>query len=120
MLVITDWIVAPRPGVFLPAGGGSNSALNPPQQDSPFVNDNLPEDDGVLHQREEDEEHAGEEPDLQGRHRVGDRDPRGGGVEHVYQDKTQGDQQDNSGRNDILQRPSEIQQPFFIGFPPAV
>ena len=54
------------------------------EQDSPFVDDNLPEDDGVLHQREEDEEHAGEEPDLQGRHRVGDRDPRGGGVEHVY------------------------------------
>ena len=108
MLVITDWIVAPRSGVFLPAGGGSNSALNPPQQDSPFVDDNLPEDDGVLHQREEDEEHAGEEPDLQGRDGVGDGDPGGGGVEHVYQDKTQSDQQHNSSGHRILARQNII------------
>lgn len=71
--------------------------------DWPFIDDNLPEDDGVLHQWEEHEEHAGEEPDLQGGDGVGDRDPRGGGVEHVYQDKTQCDQQDNSGRHHILQ-----------------
>ena len=86
---------------------------------SPFIDDNLPEDDGVLHQWEEDQEHAGQEPDLQGSDRVGYGDPGGGGVEHVYQDKTQSYQQDNSGWYNILQIQSEIQQHFFMRFWPA-
>ena len=86
---------------------------------APFIDDYLPEDDGVLHQWEEHEEHASEQPDLQGSDRVGDRDPCGGGVEHVYQDKTQSDQQDNSGRDDILEIQQEIQQQhFFISYDP--
>ena len=40
----------------------------------PLVEDDLPEDDGVLHQGEEDEHHAGQQPDLQRCHRVGHRD----------------------------------------------
>ena len=50
----------------------------------PFIDDDLPEYDGVLYQREEDEEHAGEEPHLQGCHRVRHGDTGGGGVEHIY------------------------------------
>ena len=38
--------------------------------------DTLPQYDGVLHQGEEDEHHAGQEPDLHGSDSVGDRDPR--------------------------------------------
>ena len=41
----------------------------------PLVEDDLPEDDGVLHEGEEDEQHAGQQPHLQRRHRVGHRDP---------------------------------------------
>ena len=44
-------------------------------QDS-VVMDTLPQYDGVLHQGEEDEHHAGQEPDLHGSDSVGDRDPR--------------------------------------------
>ena len=88
VLVITDWILTAGPGVLLPA-----QIIRLPSTQiehlKPLVYDDLPEDHGVLHQREEDEEHAGEEPDLQGRDGVGDGDPGGGGVEHVYQDKTQ-------------------------------
>ena len=36
--------------------------------------DAVPEDDRVLHEGEEDEHHAGQQPDLQRRHRVGHRD----------------------------------------------
>ena len=46
----------------------------------PLVEDDLPEDDGVLHEGEEDEQHAGQQPHLQRRHRVGHRDP---GPEHT-------------------------------------
>ena len=42
----------------------------------PAEDDDFPEDDGVLHEGEEDEEHAGEQPHLQRCHRVRDRDPR--------------------------------------------
>ena len=41
----------------------------------PLVEDDLPEDDGVLHEGEEDEQHAGQQPHLQRGHRVGHRDP---------------------------------------------
>ena len=41
---------------------------------SPFVDDNLSEDNSVLHEGEEDQEHAGQQPHLQRRHRVGDWD----------------------------------------------
>ena len=41
----------------------------------PLVEDDLPEDDGVLHKGEEDEQHAGQQPHLQRGHRVGHRDP---------------------------------------------
>ena len=42
----------------------------------PLVNHDLPENDGVLHKGEEHEEHAGQQPHLQGRHGVAHRDPR--------------------------------------------
>ena len=103
VLVITDWILTAGPGVLLPA---QIIRLPGPAQTEhlkPLVYDDLPEDHGVLHQREEDEEHAGEEPDLQGRDGVGDGDPGGGGVEHVYQDQTESDQQDNPRGNHVLQ-----------------
>ena len=47
-----------------------------PPSSSPSVEDDLAEDDGVLHQGEEDQQHAGQQPHLQGRHSVGDRDTR--------------------------------------------
>ena len=42
----------------------------------PLVNHDLPENDGVLHKGEEHEEHAGQQPHLQGRHGVAHGDPR--------------------------------------------
>ena len=42
----------------------------------PLVDHDLPEDDGVLHEGEEHEEHAGQQPDLQRRHGVAHGDPR--------------------------------------------
>ena len=91
-LGITDWIVAPQTGVLLPAVTLSDyqvlvslPALRPSHHNhKPFIDDDLPEYDGVLHQREEDEEHAGQQPDLQGCHRVRHGDTGGGGVEHIY------------------------------------
>ena len=41
----------------------------------PSVYNYLSEYDGVLEQGEEDEEHAGQQPDLQRRYRVRHRDP---------------------------------------------
>ena len=38
--------------------------------------DSVPEDEAVLGQGEEHEHHAGQQPDLQRRHRVGNRDLR--------------------------------------------
>ena len=37
----------------------------------PFIEDNLPEDDGVLDQGEKHEDHTDEQPHLHGRHLVG-------------------------------------------------
>ena len=42
----------------------------------PLVDHDLPEDDGVLHEGEEHEEHAGQQPHLQRRHCVAHWDPR--------------------------------------------
>ena len=42
----------------------------------PLVNHDFPEDDCVLHEGEEHEEHAGQQPHLQRRHCVAHRDPR--------------------------------------------
>ena len=42
----------------------------------PFVDDNLPEYDRVLHQGQEDEQHAGQQPHLQRRHCVRHWNPR--------------------------------------------
>ena len=84
VLVITDWILTAGTGVLLPA---QIIRLPGPAQTEhlkPLVYDDLPEDHGVLHQREEDEEHAGQQPDLQGCHCVRHGDTGGGGVEHIY------------------------------------
>ncbi len=42
----------------------------------PAEEDNLSEDDRILHECEKDQQHASQQPHLQGRHRVRHRYPR--------------------------------------------
>ena len=50
--------------------------LPPPALHVALVDDDPPEDDGVLHQGEEDQQHAGQQPDLHRGHCIRYRDSR--------------------------------------------